>query len=65
MPPMPEPFCTRRASDFAIAAMPFLSKDEFQEWADDSSNVWQTVNASGAFRGQCCAIDKSMKFEDP
>eukprot|EP00435_Cladocopium_sp_Y103_P058486 s635_g20.t1 len=58
---MPEAFCTRRASTSAIAAMPFLSKDEFQEWADDGSNVWQPVNASGAFRGLCCATDDKSR----
>ena len=46
--------------------MPFLSKDEFQDWADDgTSNVWQRVNAEGAFRGLCYAagaVIRNLRF---
>ena len=39
--------------------MPFLSMDQFQEfteWADDGTgNVWQRMNATGAFCGLCYA----------
>eukprot|EP00435_Cladocopium_sp_Y103_P038325 s1854_g10.t1 len=39
--------------------MPFLSKDQFQEfteWAnDDTGDVWQRMNATGAFCGLCYA----------
>ena len=42
--------------------MPFLSKDEFQDWADDgTSNVWQRVNAEGAFRGLCYAAGEAFR----
>ena len=42
--------------------MPFLSKDEFQDWADDgTSNVWQRVNAEGAFRGLCYAAGEVIR----
>ena len=39
-----------------VPAMPFLSREEFKEWADDGTgNVWQRVNATGAFCGLCYA----------
>lgn len=42
--------------------MPFLAKDEFQEWADDGThNVWQRVNASGAFIGLCYAAGDLLR----
>ena len=47
---------------FVRSAMPFLSKDEFQDWADDgTSNVWQRVNAEGAFRGLCYAAGEAFR----
>ena len=47
---------------FVRSAMPFLSKDEFQDWAnDDTSNVWQRVNAEGAFRGLCYAAGEAVR----
>ena len=42
--------------------MPFLSKDEFQDWANDGTrNVWQRVNAEGAFRGLCYAAGEVIR----
>eukprot|EP00434_Breviolum_minutum_P039466 symbB.v1.2.035049.t1/scaffold4640.1/size37052/5 len=51
-----------KALQFVRSAMPFLSKDEFQDWAnDDTSNVWQRVNAEGAFRGLCYAAGEAVR----
>ena len=42
--------------------MPFLSKDEFQDWANDGTrNVWQRVNAEGAFSGLCYAAGEAIR----
>ena len=41
--------------------MPFLAKDEFQEWADGTRNVWQRVNALGAFTGLRYAAGDLLK----
>ena len=47
---------------FVRSAMPFLSKGEFQDWADDgTSNVWQRVNSEGAFRGLCYAAGEVIR----
>ena len=47
---------------FVRSAMPFLSKGEFQDWADDgTSNVWQRVNEEGAFRGLCYAAGEVIR----
>ena len=55
-----------RLRHFVLSVMPFLSKDEFQDWADDgTSNVWQRVNAEGAFRGLCYAageVFRNLRF---
>ena len=51
-----------RLRHFVLSAMPFLSKDEFQDWANDgTSNVWQRVNAEGAFRGLCYAAGEVIR----
>ena len=42
--------------------MPFLSREEFKEWADDGTgNVWQRVNATGAFCGLCYAAGDILR----
>lgn len=45
-----------------VPAMPFLSREEFKEWADDGTgNVWQRVNATGAFCGLCYAAGDILR----